>query len=388
MTTFGAPVELPPAFADLLAPELPGISDEIVRTIGEEVPEYMRPLGGAFGRGVRAGVTQALERFLALIRDPLVSDPELRRPYVALGRDEFRAGRTLDALQAAYRVGARVAWRRIAAVSIAAGVAPENLAGLADAMFAYIDELSAESVEGFAQAQSELAGERQRRRRVLAEALLRPSTPPHELARLAEEASWTPPATAAALACEPEDAARLARRLGAEVLAARIDGIGCAIVPDAEAPGRRDALRAACGARPASIGPNGALSDLHRSWGLARGTMEIRGDDAGVDWADAHLAELLLHDAADVVERIVEHRLAGLHGLTPAARERTLVTALAYLQHRANAPAMARALHIHPQTARYRINRLRELLGEQLDDPAAGFELEAALRRALRTSSG
>jgi DNA-binding PucR family transcriptional regulator len=41
---------------------------------------------------------------------------------------------------------------------------------------------------------------------------------------------------------------------------------------------------------------------------------------------------------------------------------------------------MARVLHLHPQTARYRIARLRDLLGEQLDDPDARFELELALR--------
>ena len=41
---------------------------------------------------------------------------------------------------------------------------------------------------------------------------------------------------------------------------------------------------------------------------------------------------------------------------------------------------MARALALHPQTARYRLARLRELLGDQLDDPDARFELELALR--------
>ena len=55
-------------------------------------------------------------------------------------------------------------------------------------------------------------------------------------------------------------------------------------------------------------------------------------------------------------------------------------TALAYISHRGNAAAMARALHVHPQTARYRLARLRELLGEQLDDAGARFELELALR--------
>jgi DNA-binding PucR family transcriptional regulator len=45
---------------------------------------------------------------------------------------------------------------------------------------------------------------------------------------------------------------------------------------------------------------------------------------------------------------------------------------------------MARAMHVHPQTARYRLARLRELLGDALDDPDARFELEIALRAPAR----
>ena len=55
-------------------------------------------------------------------------------------------------------------------------------------------------------------------------------------------------------------------------------------------------------------------------------------------------------------------------------------TALSFVQQHGNAAAMARALDVHPQTARYRLARLRELLGDQLDDPDARFELELALR--------
>jgi DNA-binding PucR family transcriptional regulator len=55
-------------------------------------------------------------------------------------------------------------------------------------------------------------------------------------------------------------------------------------------------------------------------------------------------------------------------------------TALAYVQRQGNAAAMAAALGIHPQTARYRIARLRELVGGALDDPDARLELELALR--------
>ena len=55
-------------------------------------------------------------------------------------------------------------------------------------------------------------------------------------------------------------------------------------------------------------------------------------------------------------------------------------TALAYVRHGGNSVAMAEELHVHPQTARYRIARLRELLGDELEDPDARFELELALR--------
>ena len=59
-------------------------------------------------------------------------------------------------------------------------------------------------------------------------------------------------------------------------------------------------------------------------------------------------------------------------------------TALAYVREQGNAAAMARALGLHPQTARYRLARLRELLGDQLDDPDARLELELALSAQAR----
>ena len=43
---------------------------------------------------------------------------------------------------------------------------------------------------------------------------------------------------------------------------------------------------------------------------------------------------------------------------------------------------VAERLGVHPQTARYRLARLRELFGDALDDPDARFWLELALRVA------
>ena len=149
---------LPPAVADLIEPELEAVTGEILATIAREVPEYARPLEGRFGRGIRTGVGEALNQFVSLIRDPDTGRGLGREVYVALGRGELRQGRTLDSLQAAYRVGARVAWRHLARVGGEAKLKPAVLSLLAEAIFAYIDELSADSVEGYAAAQSESRG--------------------------------------------------------------------------------------------------------------------------------------------------------------------------------------------------------------------------------------
>ena len=54
--------------------------------------------------------------------------PRVDDVYRRLGAGEYRAGRSLDALQSAYRVGARVAWRKISEAAEAAGASPRGAA--------------------------------------------------------------------------------------------------------------------------------------------------------------------------------------------------------------------------------------------------------------------
>jgi hypothetical protein len=188
---------LPERVAQIIEPELEGIAEEILARIALEVPEYQRPFEGRFGRVVRRGVDEALRRFVALIRDPAAGRGPSREVYVELGRGEHRQGRTLDSLQAAYRVGARVAWRRISAAG--RDLDPETLSLLAEGIFAYIDRLAADSVEGYADARAEQEDERRRRRRELAILLFRqPPAANADLAAAAADADWTIPRLAAA----------------------------------------------------------------------------------------------------------------------------------------------------------------------------------------------
>src|SRR5688500_264611 len=239
---------LPPEVAEVLRPELPGLADEIVAELSRGVPDYARPLEGPFGQALRSGVEEALRRFTTMVERPSADPDAGREVYVNLGRGEMRAGRSLDALLAAYRLGARVAWRRLAAAGERAGLPPRTLYALAEAIFAYIDELSADSIEGYAREQAAAAGALQRRRQRLAALLVQePPVDPATLEAAAAGAAWRLPRSLSALVVEAEGEAareqpggspapaeqadRLALRLGPDALVARVAPFIVALVP-------------------------------------------------------------------------------------------------------------------------------------------------------------
>ena len=175
----------------------------------------------------------------------------------------------------------------------------------------------------------------------------------------------------------------LATRLGHGVIAAGLDdGSACAIVPDPGSPGRSSTLAAAIGEGPAAIGPEGPTDELSRSFAQARLALEVAGDaelGPGLIVAAEHLPALILHRDPALLAELAELRLGPLRGETEASRVRLEETLRAWIDHPGRPTEVARAVHIHPQTARYRLRRLRELLGD-IDDPAIRFELSLALR--------
>ena len=258
---------------------------------------------------------------------------------------------------------------------------PAVISLLAESVFAYIDQLSSDSVEGYAEAFAASEDERQRRRRALAELLIREPPVDETVAKsAAAEAGWAWPRQAAALACTEEDLDRVRPRLRGDSLVLVVDGLACVVIPDPEGPGRARELESAAKGTAGALGPSGPPGDLAASWRLARGALSAGERGAGLIRAEDHLAQLMLGDAEPVVAAIARKRLVPLDDLPAGAQARMEEMALAYVQHAGNAAAMGRALQLHPQTIRHRLRRLRELLGEQLDDPNARFELEAALR--------
>jgi len=372
--------ELPPAVAEVLRPALDDVAREMIEAVAA-VPAYRRPLEGPFGDGIRAGVGEALRHLLAEIE---AGGPVARSDvYRALGRGEMRAGRSLDALLSAYRVGARVAWRRFARIGAEAGLDPETLYLLAESIFAYIDVLSAESAEGHAAEQSAIAGEEQLRRRRLVAMLVREYPAAHEEVRAAaEQARWALPRTLSVLAIAGDHRGRATSLLPADVIHDTLGEVTCAIVPDPDGPGRRAAIEhavAAAGAR----GGLGTTVDWTRAWvslRRARAALELAHADGELVAARERAGELLLRSDPQLAAELAADALAPLAALTPAARSRLADTLRAWLDEQGRLGAVARSLGVHPQTARYRIGRLRELFGGALDDPEARLWLAVALR--------
>jgi hypothetical protein len=363
---------LDPAVAAPLRPRLPTLVGEVIDAVQAAVPEYRR-LDPAVTRGVHV----ALDGFLDLVEGADETGLPGREVYERFGQAEARNGRSLDALLTAYRAGARVAWRGFAAAGHSGGVAPEALYTLAEAIFAYIDEISAASAEGHASEQSRVAREQAERRRALVEALLR-DPQPAEVGAVAAAAGWELPERVAALAFDISASERVDARLAAVGLVARIEGVGWALVKDPYAPGRRAELERALDGVDAALGPEVPSFELARSARRARLALGL--PQSGLIVAEDHLLDLILGRDEELAAELARRRLAPLEAVAPATRDRLLDTLCAWLDAHGEARPAAAALHVHVQTVRYRLGQLRDLLGEALDDPAARLELALALR--------
>jgi hypothetical protein len=378
--------EFPPEVIAVMRGAVAPLVDAVTTAVRSEHPVYAEVLGGPEGTGIRFGIEQAVRAFLESIeRGRRLLPGETAEVWRRLGEAEFQAGRSLEALRAAFRTGTRAAWRAAASLAAEAGVAAPAVITLAEAIFVYTDELSADVVEGYLQIQSNEAGERERRRRRLASLLVEAEDhDPEVIVRAAELARWTVPRTLAVLALTGETPGAVPRRLDVDALAVA-DGDGAwLVIPDPDGPGRRAALGRGVGSSPAALGPTVAPRAANRSLRWARLTLALvqRGalpDDHPTRTSD-HLAAVILLQDDELARALVSERLAPLDGLPAGERERMTETLAAWLAHQRHTPGIAAELHVHPQTVRYRVGQLRELLGDVLDTPDGRFELDLALR--------
>ena len=275
-----------------------------------------------------------------------------------------------------------MAWRRVAEAASAAGASAEELTALAEAIFAYIDEISAISAEGYAAAQAEAAGEAQRRREAVVRLLIEGEAGARRSPKRPRPRTGPLPRTAAAVLTRDVQPGALATRIGPRVIAAALgDGLVCAVVPDADAPGRRRELEAALGERPPASARRVEPLAFAISESRARLVLELleSGTISGTPAvASDHLATLIVHDDPALLADHAERELASLRDETELSRERLEATLRAWIDHPARPTEVARPARA-PADRALSPAALRELLGD-IDDPERRFALALALR--------
>ncbi|ADJ49318.1 hypothetical protein AMES_7493 [Amycolatopsis mediterranei S699] len=377
---------LPRELAIRFKPRVDPLARAILQEVQRAVPEYRRPLEGAFGHIITQGVRQSIIQCLDSVGTPGAVPLETwTTVFRNLGKIEFNEGRSLDCLQTAYRVGGRVAWRHISEFGQAAGVAADTLCTSAEAIFAYVDEISALSIEGYTAAQTRAAGTRARRRRRLLELLLAdPPSAPQTITAQAATAQWPLPAEVTVVALEPraDQHSLTAPDLHSDVLVDLEGSEPCLVTGDPDRHLKNLAERLP-GWR-AVIGPTVRLTDAPRSLLWARRTLKLLQrdvlPDAPVTRCTDHLSTLWLLADEFLVRELCARSLQPFKDLTPKQRARLGETLLIWLQSRGSAPEIAKKLKVHPQTVRYRMHQLIDLFGDRLDNADDRLDMEIALR--------
>ncbi|MFJ3305287.1 helix-turn-helix domain-containing protein [Streptomyces sp. NPDC086549] len=389
---------LPPGLHDRLRPFFADITEEVVRAIRTEIPEYARPTDDTYMQGVHRGVDHALQGFLERMAEPDIDWAPVKATYQRIGRGEAEEGRSLDSFQWALRLGARVTWRRVNAL-VDDGLLPRHVLGaFGEALFLHLDEMAAATTAGYTEARLHAAGELQQRRARLIDLLTAdPPAAAEAIADLAHAARWTVPRAVAVVAVEHGPWSGTEPIVPPEFLARFDTQPAVLVVPDPEGPGRARAVAGALNGLRAAMGPTVALQEGARSlrWAaealdlVRRGVLVGAEEDAGVVRCQDHLSTLLLLRDDALLDAVAERRLRPLEQVRPPQRERLAETLLSWLQSGRGVTEVAARLAVHPQTVRYRMRQLDELFGGLLHDPAARFEMQLALRAwELRRGAG
>ncbi|MEU1897776.1 helix-turn-helix domain-containing protein [Nocardiopsis dassonvillei] len=376
-----------------LARERAGLVERIVAEVHAEVPAY-RALHGSQLTEVRAITGWLMGRSLELWAAGATRlPPEDVERLRGIGRSRAADGRSIGAVVRAHRVGSAAAVRLVAELASDRLDAADVFA-LGELCLTSIDQISESLSAGHAEAARRLDADLERARRAFLDDLLigrqasrgairdRARTlgiaPPDPAVLVVAEADGGPcdgAPRSAALAAGME-LLGLVEPAGADPLVTTRSGRVVLLVR----PDDADRVASVLGGRPwrgCVLEPR-ALTDMSAAYRLADGALET---------APAHA-----FDSRGLLGTSDACVLALLNGgpVTPAAVRRTVLgpllaegnahlleTLRAYLREGA-ATTAAQALHVHAQTLRYRLRRVRELTGHDPHRPWQRFVLETA----------
>ncbi|NKY99379.1 PucR family transcriptional regulator [Nocardiopsis alborubida] len=377
-----------------LARERAGLVERIVAEVHAEVPAY-RALHGSQLTEVRAITGWLMGRSLELWAAGATRlPPEDVERLRGIGRSRAADGRSIGAVVRAHRVGSAAAVRLVAELASDRLDAADVFA-LGELWLTSIDQISESLTAGHAEAAHRLDADLERARRAFLDDLLigrqasrgairdRARTlgiaPPDPAVLVVAEADGGPsdgaPPRTAALAAGVE-LLGLVEPVGADPLVTTRSGRVVLLL----SPDDADRVTAVLGGRPwrgCVLEPR-ALTDMSAAYRLADDALETAPphafDSRGLLGA-SDACVLALINGGPVTPAAVRRTVLG--PLLAEGNAHLLETLRAYLREGA-ATTAAEALHVHAQTLRYRLRRVRELTGHDPHRPWQRFVLETA----------
>jgi sugar diacid utilization regulator len=365
------------------------------------------PRPEAIARACAAG----LDLFLATAREARPATQRELREVAQLGILQARGAQSVEPVLAAYRIAARVAWDAILRAWRGQPEAtPEAMVVTANYVFSALDQVAAEVTRTYLHAREQHLTRGTRARTRLFHALIS-DTFDSELALQKQALGVNLPIAGGyvAVVCKVDRGDKALGEVAAQLdLPARAlfhatDPGTLVVLWPAEAAAAASAAEEVVGqlqealdvrlGSPGRVRVRGGVGSFHPGLrGVSRSYLEaLQAVEAGrkirPDAAVVHHDEaapfLVLAQNPLTAERYVEHVLGPLLA-EGRGRDMLLQTLEAYLA-RASVKEAAADLHLHRHTVLYRLAKIRELLGHDLDTPAHRFRLQLAmdLRRLI-----
>jgi len=407
------------------APRLPqGLIDELeqrhagmARHMARAVVSLVRwdsstgvpPQRDAIVRACMAG----LDLFLATAREARPATQAELRPLAQLGILQARSSQSVEPILAAYRIAARVAWDEILRAWRGHPEAnPEAIMLVANYVFAALDQVAAEVTRAYLHAREQHMQRGTRAHARLFHALISDNFDSElELQRQALALNMPIAANGyVAVVCKLVVGNRDGERGGqalAEVASAlevphgvlshATDPSTLVVLWPADSTAEIERARVFVGrlqdeaaqrsgqlkarVRAGIGGYHAGLHGISRSYLEAQQALEAGRKlrpDALVHGHDEVIPHLVLAQSPHLAERFVTHTLGKLMEPGLRNREQLLETLDAYLA-KGSVKDAASALGLHRHTVLYRLEKLKELLGDDLDVPATRLRLQLAL---------
>ena len=384
---------LPATLIDEIARRRRGLARHMTRAVVAVVhwdtQTNQPPRRETIQRSCEAGI----DLFLATAREARPATARELREVAQLGILQARSSQSVEPVLAAYRIAARVAWNEILrAWRDHPDASPEALVVTADYVFAALDQVAAQVTRTYVHAREQhmLRGTRARTR--LLHSLIS-DTFDNELAIQKQALAINVQLAPAYLALVVRGDDQVQDLLGGLTLPPR--GLADATDPhtlvvllpsdrpDVEEQatamlrqlrqGRRGRVRGALG------GEHPGLRGISRSYLEAQQAVEIGRKlrpEALLHHHDEIAPYLLLAQNPLIAERYVQHVLGRL---LAGDQRGVLLETLEAVLARETVKEAAAALRLHRHTVLYRIEKLQELLGGDLDEPTLRQRLRLAL---------